>query len=128
MEALTYSRWIKDLRGMVTCQVIHEFLQLWDVLAVFHLQLGTVDRHIWRLSISGQYSTKSVYETLFKGAIQFGAWERIWKTWSPPKCAFFLWLAAHDRCWTADRLEKRNLHHAPLCLLCDQEKETINHL
>jgi hypothetical protein len=41
---------------------------------------------------------------------------------------FFLWLATHDRCWTADRLEKRNLPHAPLCLLCDQEKETINHL
>jgi hypothetical protein len=40
-------------------------------------------------------------------------------------CIFFLWLAAHDRCWTADRLEKRNLPHAPLG---DQEKETINHL
>lgn len=97
-------------------------------MAVFNLQPWTADRHIWRLSNTGQYSTKLANEALFRGAIHFGAWERIWKTWSPPKCAFFLWLAAHDRCWTAGRLEKRNLPHAPLCLLCDQKKETINHL
>jgi hypothetical protein len=42
--------------------------------------------------------------------------------------AFFLWLVAHDRCWTTDRLARRNLPHPELCALCDQEEETINHL
>ncbi|GJN03220.1 hypothetical protein PR202_ga20639 [Eleusine coracana subsp. coracana] len=53
---------------------------------------------------------------------------RIWKSWAPGKCRFFLWLAAHNRCWTADRLAKRNLPHPPLCVLCDQEEETIDHI
>jgi hypothetical protein len=35
---------------------------------------------------------------------------------------------AHERCWTADRLARRNLPHLELCPLCDQEEETINHL
>jgi hypothetical protein len=39
-----------------------------------------------------------------------------------------LWLAAHNKCWAADRLAKRGLSHPDKCLLCDQEEETINHL
>jgi hypothetical protein len=52
----------------------------------------------------------------------------VWKSWSPGKCKFFIWLVEHDRCWTADRLEKRGLNHPECCPLCDQEAETINHL
>jgi hypothetical protein len=44
------------------------------------------------------------------------------------KCRFFLWLVAHKKCWTADRLEKRGLDHPERCPLCDQERETIDHL
>jgi hypothetical protein len=28
---------------------------------------------------------------LLQGAITFDPWERIWKTWAPNKCCFFLW-------------------------------------
>jgi hypothetical protein len=41
---------------------------------------------------------------------------------------FFLWLAAHNRCWTADRLAKRGIDHPFKCPLCDQEAETLDHL
>lgn len=41
---------------------------------------------------------------------------------------FFLWLVAHDRCWTADHLTRHGLPHPARCPLCDQEEETINHL
>jgi hypothetical protein len=58
----------------------------------------------------------------------FDPWRRIWRSWALGKCQFFLWLAAHDRCWTAGRLARRNLPHPELCPLCDQEVETINHL
>uniref|UniRef100_A0A452YPI7 Reverse transcriptase zinc-binding domain-containing protein n=1 Tax=Aegilops tauschii subsp. strangulata TaxID=200361 RepID=A0A452YPI7_AEGTS len=34
------------------------------------------------------------------------------------------WLANLDRCWTADRLARRNLPHPPCCPLCDQAPET----
>ncbi|AQK71168.1 Gamma carbonic anhydrase-like 2 mitochondrial [Zea mays] len=39
-----------------------------------------------------------------------------------------MWLVAHGRCWTADRLAKKGLPHPQFCTLCDQEEETLNHL
>ena len=39
-----------------------------------------------------------------------------------------MWLAAHNRCWTADRLAQRGLPHPDRCPLCDQEEENIQHL
>ena len=74
------------------------------------------------------YTAKSAYDALFEGAINFAPYERIWKSWAPPKCRFFMWLAAHNRCWTADRLARRGLTHPDRCLLCDQEEENIQHL
>jgi hypothetical protein len=65
---------------------------------------------------------------MFVGAILFKLWERIWKSWAPGKCKFFVWLVAHNKCWTADRLGKRGLQHLESCPLCDQKGETINHL
>jgi hypothetical protein len=42
------------------------------------------------------------------------------------KNKLFIWLAIYNRCWTADRLDKRG--HPPACPLCDQAEETINHI
>jgi hypothetical protein len=49
-------------------------------------------------------------------------------TLGPPKCKFFLWLVTLQRCWTADRLQRRGIDHPDQCPLCDQEIETIDHL
>lgn len=58
----------------------------------------------------------------------FGHYKRVWKTWAPPKCRFFIWLVAQNRCWTADRLAKRGLNRPNNCPLCDQDAESTNHL
>jgi hypothetical protein len=86
------------------------------------------DKHIWRFSPTDQYSSKSAYDMLFLGSTSFGAFERVWESWAPSKCSFFLWLVMHNRCWTAGRLAKRGLPHPSACTLCDQEEETIQHL
>jgi hypothetical protein len=86
------------------------------------------DSHIWRFSASGKYSTKSSYEAMFIGAIQFQPCQRIWKIWVPGKCKFFMWLVAHNKFWTTDLLAKKGLAHTDKCPRCDQEEETINHL
>lgn len=39
-----------------------------------------------------------------------------------------MWLVAHKRCWTADRLARRALPHPERCPLCHQEDEDIHHL
>ena len=56
------------------------------------------------------------------------SWKLIWKNWAPPRVKFFHWIVDQDRCWTADRLARRDLQHPPLCPLCDQAPETIRHL
>lgn len=81
----------------------------------------------WYYTIS-LYSAKAAYENLFIGSIQFEPSDKIWKSWAPPKCNFFLWLAALQRCWTADRLQKRGLEHPAKCPFCDQDPESIDHL
>jgi hypothetical protein len=101
--------------------MLTEYLCLWD-LSDFVLQPEVKDSHIWQLSSSGKYSAKSAYEGLFIGAIQFRPWERIWKNWAPGKCKFFMWLVAHNKCWTADRLATLNAVHS------DQAEEIIDHL
>jgi len=127
-EALNNRAWITDIQGAITVGVMVDVLQLWDILSDVVLQPEREDKHIWRFSSSGQYSAKAAYEGFFLGATLFAPWERIWKTWAPPKCRFFMWLVAHNKCWTSDRLARRGLPCPDGCPLCDQEQETINHL
>jgi len=94
----------------------------------FMLHPETPDQFRWKFSQDGSYSSKSAYAALFEGSIKFGSWRRIWKTWAPPRCKFFIWLVFHNKVWTADRLARRNLPHPEACPLCDQEDESINHL
>jgi hypothetical protein len=127
-DALQNESWIHDIWGQVMMQMLSNFLSLWDLLSGTILQQGVHDTHVWCLSSSGQYTTMHAYEALCQGCIRFDPWRCIWKSWAPGKCKLFLWLAAHDRCWRADRLARRNLSHPEPCPLCDQEEEAINHL
>jgi hypothetical protein len=68
------------------------------------------------------------YRAFFMGSISFEPWKRLWKTWAPPKCKFFLWLAIRNKCWTADRLQRRGMRYPVCCPLCDQEQETAQHI
>ena len=106
MAALDEEKWLEDIQGEISAQALMEYFELWDLLEGVVLQEGIPDRHIWRLSASGEYTAKSAYDALFEGALSFAPYERIWKSWAPPKCCFFMWLVAHNRCWTADRLAR----------------------
>jgi hypothetical protein len=127
-EALNNHAWVLDFAGALSVGVMVEYLQLWDLLQEVVLQPEVEDTYFWRLSPTGQYSAKLAYEGLFLGATNFSPWDRIWKTWAPPKCRFFMWLVAHKRCRTADRLARRGLPHPEHCPLCDQADESIDHL
>jgi hypothetical protein len=120
-------RWVSDFQGALTVSVLLDYFELFQELENVELQPGVPDKHIWRLSPSGRFSSKTAYMAMFQGSIPFQPAERVWKTWAPNKCKFFLWLVEH-KCWTADRLAKRGMDCLEQCPLCDQQPETINHL
>jgi hypothetical protein len=68
------------------------------------------------------------YECFVKGSVEFEYYGKIWKTWAPAKCRYFVWLVANNKCLTADRLAKRGMDHSEKYPLCDQEEESIDHL
>jgi hypothetical protein len=70
-------RWIQDIRGEATFQVLNEFLNLWDKIAAITLREGVSDTHTWHLSSSGQYSAKTTHVALCQGSIKFDPWKRI---------------------------------------------------
>jgi hypothetical protein len=124
--ALENRSWILDIKGALTVEVLVEYLQLWELLERFELQPEVENTYIWKFSTSGNFTTKFAYEAFFIGSIHFNSWERIWKTWAPGKCIFFLWTVAHKKCWTADRLARKGLGHPASCPLCAQAEETID--
>ncbi|WVZ91046.1 LOW QUALITY PROTEIN: hypothetical protein U9M48_037269 [Paspalum notatum var. saurae] len=121
-QALTSRRWVADIQGALTTQVLVKYLKLWGLVEAFTLQPTIPDQHIWKLTSSGQYSSKSAYNAFFLGSVKFAPWKRTWKTWAPRRCKIFIWLAIKNRVWTADRLLKHGLPHPSVCTLCDQNE------
>lgn len=127
-DALTKNGWVNDISGSISAQFLSEYFMVWDLIQGFQLHPGVSDQHHWTPSASGEYSSKSAYHRFFEGMVTFEPAARVWKSWAPPRCKFFIWLASLNRCWTADRLARRGLDHPTKCLLCDQEEETMQHI
>jgi hypothetical protein len=68
-EAIIEGGWIRDIKGAISVGVIVDYLSLWDLLRDVELQMGMVDKHVFRLAANGKYSAKAVYECLFLGSV-----------------------------------------------------------
>lgn len=112
-QALHNGSWVQDIKGAPTVEVLLVYLHVWDFVDGFILQTGVPDNY------------RSAYAAFFVGFIKFGLWIRIWKTWAPQRCKFFIWLVFHNRVWTADQLTKRNLPHPEFCPFLDQVDESM---
>lgn len=123
---MTDRRWIQDISSALGIQAILEYFKLWDCLRSVQLS-EEPDSLSWRWETSGEYSSRSAYRVLFFGRTRLQH-KPIWQSLAPPRCRYFLWLVALNRCWTADRLRSRGLSHLDRCVLCDQCEETIDHL
>ena len=126
-QALHNKQWIKDITGSLTVQVLLEYLQIWEQMQ--HIQLFShPDRVCWKWTADQTFTTASAYQSFFIGQHPIMGGKLLRKTAAPPKCKFFIWLALHDRCWTAHRRKRRNLQDDDSCILCNQSSETIDHL
>jgi hypothetical protein len=119
--------WARDIHGVLGIREVGQYLLLWRQVESISLtnQPGQL---LWCWTASGTYSAKSCYLAMFHGSRACASWKLLWKTWAPPRVKFFHWLVVKDCCWTAECLRRRGLQHHPLCLLCDQEPESMQHL
>lgn len=126
-EGLAGCAWVRDIQGSLGPEALAQYICLWARLCNITLS-DAPDLLSWHWTPNGAYSAKSCYKALFSGSTIEPAWKLTWKSWAPLRVKIFLWLAYQGRCWTADRLARRGLAHTPLCLLCDQEPKTMEHL
>lgn len=71
------------------------------------------------------------YQTIFLGLQSFTCAELLWQCGWPKvllNAFFFLWLALQQRFWTADFLQKHEIHSHSSCSLCAKEPEMASHI
>jgi hypothetical protein len=127
-QAMARNRWIKDIKGGVSTAALDQYLSLWDELQQVQLRQGAADTLIWCHSKDGCFSTSSAYSLFFAANRSFPCARPIWKSKAPPRCKFFMWLVVHQRCLTADNLQRRGWPNAGSCQLCWSGAETCAHL
>ncbi|KAK9994007.1 hypothetical protein SO802_023710 [Lithocarpus litseifolius] len=97
----------------------------------FTLNQDAEDTLTWAFSKDGSFSLKSAY-LLARGSnpLNLGSsslsW--IWKADTHPRVQFFLWLCSHNNLPTEEVLGSRGLNLNPLCTICHQGNESVDHL
>lgn len=127
-EALSENHWISKITGTLTVPAIVQFLELWQAIRGTPPLSAEVDNFRWKLTANGCYTARSAYVAYFHGNTQADYAENLWSSWAPLKEKLFMWLALRNRCWTGARLLRKGLQGPAVCLLCDQQAETMDHL
>lgn len=78
--------------------------QLLNRLQGVRVNIGGLDRRVWRKGIEGAFSVRSYYDHVRGRGEVVGPWKMIWYNVVPLKVQFFVWTAALDRISTVDML------------------------
>jgi hypothetical protein len=70
-QALLNRVWVSDIQGALIVQVLAEFLRIWELVEGTILHPDVPDQICWKLSSTGQYSSKSSYDSMIIGSIRF---------------------------------------------------------
>lgn len=127
-EALCNRNWIKDITGGISVQAMAQYLRIWDIIQSVSLSVGVPDCLVWKWTADHKFSVSSVYSMFFATNVRFACHKPIWRSKAPPRCKFFMWLAIHRRCLTADNLERRGWPSNGNCPLCLSTHEDCTHL
>jgi hypothetical protein len=111
---------LDDIPTDLDALYIDELLAVANRVEGLAITAGVLDGFRLNWGSKDTYSVNSCYISMFHGSVAMAGALQVWKSLAPAKCRFFLWLALRDRCWTADRLERRRLLRPPACPFCDQ--------
>lgn len=107
-EAFQGQSWVKDIAVGISVQALAQYLSFWDIMHATNQTLGERDRAIWKLTKDQEFSMSSAYSLFFMDNERFACNKPIWRSKAPPpRCKFFMWLAVHGKCLTADNLLRR---------------------
>ena len=87
------------------------------------------DQTIWIANKTGRFSVKSAIRILQGSETPCEAkWGWLWRTWVPYRIQTFLWLLFHRKLLTNAERFRRHLHSTPLCEICYEGEEDLDHL
>lgn len=66
-KALQDRKWVKDIIGALTVQVLLDYLSVWNKLQMFMLDDATPDKVPWKWIQDHSFSTTSAYRAFFFG-------------------------------------------------------------
>ena len=90
-DGLQNDRWIRDISGALTVQVLLDYLLIWDLTRDVTLRPGITDRLLWKWTSDQTFSTASAYRSFFIGQYSIPGAKILAKTRAPGKCKFFGW-------------------------------------
>jgi hypothetical protein len=94
----------------------------------FKLQGHLEDKLWWIPSSKGSFEVSTFYRVLSPhGSIPF-PWKGIWRTKTPPRVAFFAWIATRSKIPTIGNLRRRGMIMVNKCWLCESDEESVDHL
>jgi hypothetical protein len=79
-EALTKMKWVQDIWGAIIIPVLIEFLKFWDLLLDLTLQPKADDAQYNNSLVQDCTLLNLHMRDFLLGVLQFGTWERIWKS------------------------------------------------
>jgi hypothetical protein len=94
----------------------------------------------WQGTKDGIYSVKSGYQAVIEwqdsqdtrpsssNMGESNRWKKLWKLHVPPKQTHFLWRILNNALPVKENLTKRGVRCNPLCSLCNEKIETIDHI
>ncbi|OVA00064.1 Reverse transcriptase zinc-binding domain [Macleaya cordata] len=115
-------------RRIIRTVEIEEFAVLMNALDNFEFDRTSEDEVMWMASKSKEFTVASCYGSLTQQFQQNFRADLVWKQEWPPKIAFFLWLAIHNRILTLDNMERRGYMFVNRCFMCRKELESVSHL
>ena len=74
------------------------------------------------------FQVSSYYLVLTRRGVCCFPWRSIWKSKTPSKVCFFVWVASLGKILIADNLQRRNIIMVSWCCLCKINGETADHV